>query len=86
MSSPNCTWVTKTGSSRGSCSGESSWDSVDPSWLSVSLLELDLGAALAEINGDTSGSSDRGPASSSVWISRGGAALVDASGGSQCGT
>ena len=83
MSNPNCIWATKTGSSRGSCSGESS--SVDPSWLSVSPLELDLGAALAEINGDTSGSSDRGPASSSVWISRGGAVLVDASGGSRCG-
>ena len=62
-------------------------DSGDPSWLSVSPLELD-GADLAEMNGATAESVDRVPGKL-VWISRGGAALVDASGSSgrsRCGT
>ena len=86
MSNPNWTWAIKTGSSCGSCSGESSCDFIDPSWLSVSPLELDLATVLAEINGDTLGSADRGPGRSSVWMSRGGSVLVDATGRSRCGT
>jgi len=63
-------------------------DSVDPSWLSVSPLELD-GADLAERNGDTTGSVDRVPVKPSVQILKGGSVLVDASrrsGRSRCGT